>query len=89
MDQRDGAERYNADSNVKHNKYFDLLHEKMEKYKVQPHNTYNMNKKCFMIGVIGRSKKTFTCQALESKQASPAKQDGNRERVYHGTKPKR
>jgi hypothetical protein len=73
------AERYNADSNVKYNKYFDLLHKKTEKYKVQPHKTYNMVKKYFMIRVIGRSKETFTCQALESKQASPAKQDGDRE----------
>jgi hypothetical protein len=75
------AERHNADSNVKYNRYFDLLHEKMETYKVQPHNTYNMDEKGFMIGVIGRSKRTFTRQAWESKQASAAKQDGNREWV--------
>ena len=54
------AERHNADLNVKYNRYFNLLHKKIEKYKVQSHNTYNIDEKGFMIGVIRRSKRTFT-----------------------------
>jgi hypothetical protein len=54
------AVRHHADSRFKYNLYFDLLHSKIEEYNVLPKNTYNMDEKGFMIGVIGRSKRVFS-----------------------------
>ncbi|KAF2822357.1 hypothetical protein CC86DRAFT_448175 [Ophiobolus disseminans] len=54
------ATRHTADSYIKYKLYFDLLHGKTEEHKILPKNSYNMDKKGFMIGVIGRSKRTFT-----------------------------
>jgi hypothetical protein len=52
--------RHNADSKLKYALYFDLLHSKMREYNVQPSNCYNMNKKGFMIGVLGCPKQVFS-----------------------------
>jgi hypothetical protein len=49
-----------ADSHLKYKLYFDLLHSKMEEYSIKPENSYNMDEKGFMIGVIERSKRVFT-----------------------------
>ncbi|KAF2819000.1 hypothetical protein CC86DRAFT_432449 [Ophiobolus disseminans] len=48
------ATRYAANSYIKYKLHFDLLHGKMEEHEIQPHNSYNMDKKDFMIGVIRR-----------------------------------
>jgi hypothetical protein len=45
------AVRHRADSKLKYKLYFNLLHDKIESYNVLPSNTYNLNKKGFMIGV--------------------------------------
>jgi hypothetical protein len=65
------AERHNADSNIKYNKYFDLLHEKMEKYKVQPHNTYNMaeGSETIWSQLYSRTNGCTTCRDLFCKDA--------------------
>jgi hypothetical protein len=49
----------------------------MEEHEIQPHNSYNMDKKGFMIGVIGNSKRTFTCTQWERKEVTTALQDGS------------
>ena len=54
------SNRHAADSYEKYKLYFDLLHGKMSEYKILPRNTYNMDKKGFMIGQIRRLKRTFT-----------------------------
>jgi hypothetical protein len=54
------ALRHRADSEAKYNLYFDLLHQKIIEYKVEPRHTDNMDEKDFMIGVIGRSKRIFS-----------------------------
>jgi hypothetical protein len=54
------AVRYHADLRFKYNLYFDLLHSKIEEYNVLPKNTYNIDEKGFIIGVIGRSKQVFS-----------------------------
>jgi hypothetical protein len=54
--------RHNADSESKYNLYFDLLYQKMEEYQVEPQNIYNMDKKGFLIGIMGRSKRIFNKQ---------------------------
>jgi hypothetical protein len=52
--------RHKAVSKLKYDKYFGLLHGKMEEYNVQPHNTYNIDEKGFIMGVTGRSKRVFS-----------------------------
>jgi hypothetical protein len=54
------SNRHNADSRAKYKLYFDLLHSKMLQYDIQPHNTYNMDEKGFMIGVTMHSKRVFS-----------------------------
>ena len=71
--------RHKADSEDKHNMYFDLLHQKIEEYKIEPRNTYNMDEKGFLIGVIGKSKRIFSKQAWEQKKIRSSLQDGSRE----------
>jgi hypothetical protein len=73
------AVRHHADSKLKYNLYFDHLHGKMKYYNVLPKNTYNMDEKGFMIGVIGRTKRVFSRRQWEQKQVTSALQDGSRE----------
>jgi hypothetical protein len=54
------ATRHSADSYFKYELYFELLHGKMEEHQILPENSYNMDEKGFMIGVIGHSKRVFT-----------------------------
>ncbi|KAF1966457.1 hypothetical protein BU23DRAFT_593182 [Bimuria novae-zelandiae CBS 107.79] len=53
------AVRHHANSYLKYRLYFDLLHEKMAQYNIQACNTYNMDEKGFLIGILGRSKRIF------------------------------
>jgi hypothetical protein len=72
------ATRHAADSYIKYKLYFNLLHGKMEEHKILPCNSYNMDEKGFMIGVIGRSKRVFTRSQWERKEVTVALQDGSR-----------
>jgi len=72
------ATRHKADSYFKYKQYFELLHGKMEEHEVLPHNSYNMDEKGFMIGVIGNSKRVFTRSQWERKEVTAALQDGSR-----------
>jgi hypothetical protein len=72
------ATRYTADSYIKYKSYFDLLHGKMEEHETLPENSYNKDKKGFMIGVIRRSKRTFTRARQEMHELTAALQDGLR-----------
>jgi hypothetical protein len=74
-------ERHQADSGVKYTMYFDLLHQKLQEYDIEPENTYNMDEKGFLIGITTRSKRVFSKQLWEAKQVTAALQDGNREWV--------
>jgi uncharacterized protein YndB with AHSA1/START domain len=75
------SQRHNADNRAKYKLYFDLLHSKMLQYQIQPHNTYNMDEKGFMIGVTTRSKRVFSRRQWERKEVTAALQDGSREWV--------
>jgi hypothetical protein len=46
---------------------------------VLPCNTYNMDEKGFLIGILGRSKRVFSKQQWEKKEVKAALQDGSRE----------
>ncbi len=52
--------RHKADSKYKYSLYFDLLHQKMLEYEVEPENVYNMDEKGFLLGITGRSKRVFS-----------------------------
>jgi hypothetical protein len=71
--------RHQADSLIKYESYFDLLHNKMKEHGVEPRFTYNMDEKGFMIGVEGRSKRVFSKQVWVKGGCRAPVQDGNRE----------
>jgi hypothetical protein len=54
------ATRHTADLYIKYKLYFNLLHGKIEEHEILPENSYNMDKKGVVIGVIRQSKRTFT-----------------------------
>lgn len=51
----------------------------MAKYNVQPHNTYNMDEKGFLIGYLTKTKRIFTKSLQESGRLVGAAHDGSRE----------
>jgi hypothetical protein len=51
---------HEADSEAKYKLYFDLLHQKIQKYNVDPVHTYNMVEKGFLIGITCKSKQVFS-----------------------------
>jgi hypothetical protein len=53
------ADRYRADSVKKYELYYELLQEKIAKYELKPEQIYNMDKKGFILGHLGRSKRVF------------------------------
>jgi hypothetical protein len=53
----------------------------MSQYEVLPCNSYNMDKKGFMIGVTTRSKQVFSQHQYEKKEVTASLQDGNREKI--------
>jgi hypothetical protein len=73
--------RHAADLYEKYTLYFDLLHGKMTEYNILPRNTYNMDEKGFMIGVLSKSKRVFSKQLWELKEITLALQDGSRDWV--------
>ena len=73
--------RHEADTGDKYRLYFDLLHGKIKEYEIEAENTYNMDEKGFMIGVIGRSKRIFDQGLYGKKQYKQSTHDGNREWV--------
>jgi hypothetical protein len=71
--------RHQADSGYKYKLYFDLLFTEIEEYEIEPGDTYNIDEKGFMIGVLGRSKRVFSKNTWVKKRVRAPTQDGNRE----------
>jgi DDE superfamily endonuclease/Tc5 transposase DNA-binding domain len=71
--------RHHADSEDKYRQFFQLVAEKMEEYNIKQRNTYNMDEKGFLLGVLGRSKRIFSKAKWDSREVRTALQDGNRE----------
>jgi hypothetical protein len=71
--------RHQADSGLKYKLYFDLLIDKHSQYDIEPHNTYNMDEKGFMLGILTRSKRVFSRRQYEEGKIKAHIQDGNRE----------
>jgi hypothetical protein len=55
------------------------LKAKLDQYKVLPSDTYNMDEKGFMIGMLQSSKRYFNASEYSSSRLKGAGQDGNRE----------
>ena len=72
------SDRHNADSYSKYKLYFDLLQAKIDEYKVQAGDTYNMDEKGFMIGTTTRTKHVFSRLMWEKKEVRETLQDSNR-----------
>jgi transposase len=72
-------DRHKADCIESYRSYFHLLHDKLEKYDVAPHNIYNMDEKGFLLGKTSRSKRIFSKPAWEQKKVRAVIQDGSRE----------
>jgi hypothetical protein len=73
--------RHAADSGIKYKRYFDLLHDKLEQYNMEPRQIYNMDEKGFMIGITARTKHVFSRAAYKRKRGRESLQDGSREWV--------
>ncbi|KAF1974193.1 hypothetical protein BU23DRAFT_579907 [Bimuria novae-zelandiae CBS 107.79] len=52
--------RHLANSKSKYCLYFELLHRKITEYHLKARDIYNMDKKGFLIGLIGKSKRIFS-----------------------------
>jgi hypothetical protein len=71
--------RHQADSEMKYSLYFKLLHSKLSQYDIEPRNTYNIDKKGFLLGILTRSKRIFSRRLYEEGKIKAHIQDGNRE----------
>ena len=72
-------QRHQADSEDKYTKYFTLIHQKIEEYRIKPEDIYNMDEKGFLIGITGRSKRVFSKRMWDRKEVTTSLQDGSRE----------
>ncbi|KAJ6436142.1 Arginine--tRNA ligase, cytoplasmic-like protein [Purpureocillium lavendulum] len=70
--------RRKADSASRYKDYFELIRAKIEKYDILPCNTYNVDEKGFLLGVINRTKRVFSLNVKKQGKLLGAAQDGNR-----------
>jgi hypothetical protein len=61
--------------------YFDLLHSIIEQHLIELQNTYNMDEKGFMIGVMLKGVRIFDKQLFRRRKYKLASYDGNRKWV--------
>ena len=54
--------RSRADSVFKYILYFKLLRKKIEQYRVEPQYIYNIDKKGFLVGILLKIKRIFSCR---------------------------
>ena len=73
------AARQKADSIQSYKVYFTFLKEKIAQYEIQSDNMYNMDKKGFLIGFLGKTKRIFTKETFNRGKLKGHKQDGNRD----------
>ncbi|KAH4206555.1 hypothetical protein HBI95_117190 [Parastagonospora nodorum] len=60
--------RHQADSYIKYQAYFNLLHEKLDEYCLKASDIYNIDKKGFLIGIVGTSKRVFSKRQWDKKE---------------------
>jgi hypothetical protein len=71
--------RHQADSEIKYSLYFELLHSKLSQYDIEPRNTYNIDKKGFLLGILTRSKQIFSRRLYKEGKIKAHIQDSNQE----------
>jgi hypothetical protein len=69
--------RHLADSQLKYELYFELLHQNIAGYQLEPRDIFNMDEKGFMIGIAGRSKRVFSKRQWNKKDFRASSQDGS------------
>jgi hypothetical protein len=72
---------HNADNGERHRLYFGLLAKKVKEFEVLPRDTYNMDEKVFMIGVIGKTKRVFDKVLHKERRYKQPSHDASREWV--------
>ena len=72
-------EHSKADSAFKYTLYFELLRQKIEKFKIDRRQIYNMDEKGFLISVLVKMKRIFSRRRYEEGGVRQLLQDGNRE----------
>ena len=75
------TDRHDADNSESDRAYFELLHTRMTEFDVLLENTYNMDEKGFMIGVLGKTKRVFDKVLHKQRRFKQASHDGNRDWV--------
>jgi hypothetical protein len=75
---------HKADSGRKYRLYFDLLREKIDQYQAEARHIYNMDKKGFLLGILGRSKRIFNRPLYEEGKRRSTIQDGSVRRRTFG-----
>jgi hypothetical protein len=73
--------RHDADNGERYRLYFDFLTRKIKEFDVLPRDTYNMDEKVFMIGVIGKTKRVFDKVLYKERRYKQASCDANRKWV--------
>ncbi|SMR41372.1 unnamed protein product [Zymoseptoria tritici ST99CH_1E4] len=71
--------RKKAESAHQFQSYYDLLKSKIEQYNIEPQNTYNMDEKGFLIGMLQKTKRVFTKDHFKSGRLVGNIQDSSRE----------
>ncbi|KAF2837490.1 DDE-domain-containing protein [Patellaria atrata CBS 101060] len=71
--------RHKVDQGPFYKLYFELLGRKLDKFSALPENTYNMDEKGFLIGMLKKSRRIYSKAAFESGRVKGIAQDGNRE----------
>ncbi|OCK73331.1 hypothetical protein K432DRAFT_313067, partial [Lepidopterella palustris CBS 459.81] len=71
--------RKKANSALYYSLYFELLGQKIKRYDILPENTYNIDKKGFLIGKFNKGRRIYTRYAFELGRMPCVIQDGNRE----------
>jgi hypothetical protein len=75
------SRRHVADNGKRYCLYFDLLTRKVKEFEVLPRDTYNMDEKGFMIGVIGKTKRVFDKVLYKERRYKQPSHDASREWV--------
>jgi alkylated DNA nucleotide flippase Atl1 len=73
------SRRHEADNGERYRLYFDLLAKKVREFEVLPRDTYNMDEKGFMIGVIGKTKRVFNKVLYKERRYKQPSHDASRE----------
>ena len=73
--------RHDADNSERYELYFGLLSRKVKEFDILPRDTYNMDEKGFMLGVIGKTKRVFDKLLYKHRRYKQPSHNANREWV--------